>query len=753
MACKRRKLTDSGVNQMSLINRKNNEDFEKIITTTCNTHCGGTCILKVHVKDGKITRLETDDDEEPQCRACLRGRAFRQRVYAPDRLKFPMKRIARRGEGKFERISWDEALDTVATQLKRVRDTYGPLAILFKGGGGDLSSLNSSLIMERLLNLSGGCTNVWSYPSFEGGIAASLATYGTMIDMSAKDDLLNSRLIISWAWDPANTIGGTNSSWYLGQCKKKGIKIVSVDPRYTDSTATFASQWIPIRPGTDGAMLVAMAYVMLDKNLQDQHFLDTYTLGFDKFRDYLMGREDGIDKTPIWAETITGVTSKTIEDLAIEYATTKPAALLCGIAPGRTAFGEQYHRLAITIAAMAGNVGVHGGGSGSRAWAGGIPGYPFLKLGLGALSRPNPAEEGTPRRKNYLRNYQLRESSVQIHAAEIADAILKGKSGGYHADYKLLYTVNTSYPNQNLNINRAIEALQKLEFIVIYEQFMTPGAKFADILLPTSTLLERNDITTGQGTPLYGFMNKVIEPLYECKSNFQIALDLSRKLGIAQFSDKTEDQWLREIMKPSDIPAYDEFKEKGFHKVYFPAPYIAFKDEVTDPEHHPFPTISGKIEIYSQQLADMNDPLLPPIPKYIESWEGCNDPLAVKYPLQLITTHFKRRAHSQWETIPWLRELAPQVVSMNPVDAESRSIDDGDEVLVFNDRGKTILPAKITERIMPGVVDIPQGAWYNPDADGVDRGGSANVLTSDKPSPCGAFPSNTCLVQIEKVRK
>ncbi|GAF88713.1 unnamed protein product, partial [marine sediment metagenome] len=175
-----------------------------------------------------------------------------------------------------------------------------------------------------------------------------------------------------------------------------------------------------------------------------------------------------------------------------------------------------------------------------------------------------------------------------------------------------------------------------------------------------------------------------------------------------------------------------------------------FKREIEDPANNPFPTPSGKIEIYSQQIADIENPLIPPIPKYIETWENLNDPLAEKYPLQLITTHFKRRAHSQFDNIPWLRELEPQAVRINPKDANPRGIKDGDSVRVFNERGEMIIQAEVTQRIMPGVVDVPEGAWYDPDKQGVDHGGCANVLTRDARSPGGAFTTNTCLVQVEK---
>jgi anaerobic dimethyl sulfoxide reductase subunit A len=294
--------------------------------------------------------------------------------------------------------------------------------------------------------------------------------------------------------------------------------------------------------------------------------------------------------------------------------------------------------------------------------------------------------------------------------------------------------------------------LHKLEFIIVHEQFMTPTARFADIVLPVSSFYERNDVTAGYGLPpFYGYMHKVIEPLYESKSHFEIATELAARLGIFDHRKMTEDEWLREIIKGSHVPDYDAFRNRGFYKVELPQPHIAFKEEVEDPTNHPFPTPSGKIEIYSQQLADMNHPELPPIPKYIETWESRNDPLSNKYPLQLITTHFKRRAHTQFENIPWLKELLTQAILINSADAKARNINDGDIVQVFNDRGKLIIPAKVTERIMTGVIDIPEGAWFSPNQWGVDRGGSANVLTKDEPSPGGALTTNTCLVQVEKV--
>ncbi|MFC1592911.1 molybdopterin-dependent oxidoreductase [Candidatus Omnitrophota bacterium] len=721
---------------------------EKIITTTCSSHCGGTCVLRVHVKDGIITRIETDDADEPQFRACLKGRAYRHRVYAPDRLLYPLRRVGERGKGEFERISWDEALETIAKELIRVLDTYSAEAILFNTSAGDIVSLHTSLPIAKVLSLLGGFSTDWGIFSFEQGVFAELATFGSLHSHNSPDDLLNSRLIVLWACDPANTVHDTNTTWYMIRAREQGTKIVTVDPRYTDTAATIADQGVSIIPGTDCAMMIAMAYVIIKENLHDQKFLDTYTTGFDQFRDYVMGVEDSIPKTPAWAETITSVPAATIEALARDYATIKPAALITGIAAGRTAYGEQYHRAAITLAAMTGNIGIHGGNAAGRSLSGA---YPFLARGGFMTDITNPVYREPLTFKNYLPSRRKEFSGIgSMIAAKVADAILKGKSGGYPADYKLLFIVNTNYLTQHNNINKTVESLKKLEFIAIVEQFMTPSAKWADIVLPSCTFMERNDITAGKGVPFFGYQNKAIEPIGESRSHFWIATELAAKLGLSEFKGITEDEILRGMVKKSIIPDYDDFKETGVYRVKLSEPYVAFKQEIEDPEKNPFPTPSGKIEIYSQQLANMNDSGLPPIPKYIETWENRNDPLASKYPLQLLTLHFRRRAHSQNETNPWLREVQTHEIQINAADALVRGIADGDTVKVFNDRGVTMLPARVTKRIKKGVVTIPEGAWYDPNENGLDIGGCPNVLTKDEVSPGWGFITNTCLVQVEK---
>jgi anaerobic dimethyl sulfoxide reductase subunit A len=725
---------------VKLVTDKNTSNsYTKLVTTTCASHCGGSCILKLHVENGVIKRIETDEGEEPQLRACLKGRAYRQRVYASDRLLHPLKRIGKRGQGDFKQITWDEALDTVAKELARVRDAYGSTSILYIMMGGDLANLHTASPLAKVLGLFGGFTTIWGMTSFQGGIHAERVTYGTVNTGNTRDDLGNSRLILMWGWNPAVTITGVNTNLYLLQAKEAGAKIVVIDPRYTASASVYADQWIPIYPGTDGTMLLAMAYVMLEENLHNQRFLDNYTVGFDKFREYVLGNEDGIRKTPMWAETITGVPAATIEHLAREYATIKPAALMAGIAPGRTAYGEQYHRIAITLAAMTGNVGIHGGSSGGRVWESLVGGYPYKMPWRGAVGvRGNPVDEHLA---HPPRSASPGYRASRIHFCDIPNFIEKGRAGGFPADCKLMAICNCSYVNALPNTNRVVKGLMSdnLEFIFILEQFMTPTARYADIILPTTTFLERNDICLGVGLPFYGFAKKAIEPIGESKSHYEIASMLASRLHITDFQYESE-----------DIIDYEEFKSNSVHRIALPKPHIAFEQQIENNVHKPFSTPTGKIEIYSQQLADLDNPLLPAIPKYIEPWENRNDPLAVRFPLQLISTHSRRRANNQFENIPWLRELDNHAIWINPKDAEAREILNGDMVRVFNDRGELLITARVTERIMPGVVDIPYGAWYDPDENGIDKGGSPNILTSEKYSPGGAFPYNTCLVEVNK---
>ena len=727
----------------------------KIVRTTSAFDCGGRCPLRVHVQNGKIIRIETDDYEikEEQLRACLRCRALRQYVYHPERLKYPLKRDGPKGSGKFKRISWDEALTEIADKLKEVKEKYGNSSIFLATGGGYQAAYHDGMLaMMRLLTQFGGYSSHYGNVSSEGAVYATQTQYKSPFVGHSRDDLLNSKLIIMWGWDPARMISGTDTIYSLVKAKENGIKIISIDPRYTDSAVVLADKWIPIVPGTDVAMMVAMAYIIIKEELHDQAFLNKYTVGFDYFKDYVLGEEDGIPKTPEWAESITSVPASIIKDLAKEYATTKPAALMDCQGPARSAVGELYNRAAMTLTAMTGNVGVHGGSA-----AGGLMGIPyghmFFRAGIPPPKR-NPVEEGLKSVRGSL-DLQLR-FQARCHTNKIFDAILKGKEGGYPFDVKFAWFVTNNFLNQLGNTNKSAEALKKLDFMIIADLWLTPTAKFADIILPVSSIAEKNDLTRPWPSgPYFTFANKAIDTLGECKSDLRIAEELADKLGIEDFVKyPDEDKTLKAMIKMTgdtkkEIKDYEKFKEEGIHRVKLEEPYVAFKKQIDDIENNPFETPSGKIEIYSERIAELNDPENPPIPKYMERWEGKYDPLTKKYPLQLLSPHPKSRIHSEMFLVEWLKEVDPHVAWINPIDAESRGIKDGDEILVFNDRGKLTIKAWLTERIIPGVISIFEGAWYDPDENGIDRGGCVNTLTNDSYSPGGASALKSCLVEIK----
>jgi anaerobic dimethyl sulfoxide reductase subunit A len=737
--------------------------------------------LIAHIRDGRIVRLETDDRPDsvaaPQLRACVRGRSYLRRQYHPDRLTRPLKRVGRRGRGEFTPIAWDEALDIVAFQMKRIKREYGPSALFVPYGTGSYNQLNGSHVARRLMNLYGGCLGIYNSYSWAATNLATPTVYGTLVTGNQRQDWLNARYILMWGWNPAEMRDGTNSDYFVKLAREAGARVVCIDPRHSLSAASLADEWIPIRPGTDAAMMSAMAYVMLTERLYDAEFVRTHCVGFDasqmpvaaaeSYSDYILGTRDGTAKTPQWAESITAVPAETITRIAREYAMLKPSVLYQGYGMQRRAYGEQVVRAGCVLAAITGNVGVSGGwasGLGLQAPDGGGL-WTVFPIGENAVSASIPVflwTEACLRGKNMT-------TADGIRGAERLDN-----------DIRLIYAVATNcLINQHADVNRTAEVLRdesRVEFIIVQDNFLTPTARFADIILPACTQFETWGIEDGWK---YGdeviLQPQLVEPLGESKSDYRICAELAERLGIGEaFTEGLDEKaWVdyclnefRRLRFP-ELPALDEFLEKNLGAWTRPAvkPAIAFEDFRRDPEKFPLKTPSGKIEIFSKQLFDLNNPEeIPAIPKYIQEWEhpyiaeSTEEKKRIpvgsavkKYPLQALGHHTLHRVHSTHDNNDWLEEAFPQRVFINPIDASARGIKDGDAVQVYNQRGVLVLPCRVTPRIMPGVVDIPQGAWYDPDDHGVDRGGCVNVLTSHRWTPFAyGTTQHTIMVQVEK---
>jgi anaerobic dimethyl sulfoxide reductase subunit A len=744
---------------------------QRLVRVGCPAHnCGGRCLLVAHVQDGVITRLDADDRPDtlaaPQLRACVRGRAYLRRQYHPDRLKYPMKRVGERGEGKFERISWDEALDTVAGHMQRVKETYGNSALFVPYGTGSYNQLNGSQTARRLMNLFGGCLGIYNSYSWAAINVATPTVYGTLYTGNHRLDWLNAKTILMWSWNPAEMRDGTNSDLFVKLARQNGARVVCIDPRHTLSAASLADEWVPIRPGTDAAMMSAMAYVMITEELYDAPFVRTHCIGFDQtqmppgaegaesYADYILGTRDGTPKTPEWAERITTVPRETIVRIAREYATLKPSVLYQGYGMQRRAYGEQVVRAGCVLAAITGNVGVPGGwasGLGLHPQGGG-PQWNLFPLGENPVKATIPVFLWT---EAVLRGREMGPQDGLIGAERLDN------------DIKLIYAVATNaLINQHANINRTAEILRDeslVEFMAVQDNFLTPTGRFADVLLPACTQFETWGVEDGWK---YGdeviLMPKLVEPLSETKSDYRICAELAARLGIGEAYTEGRDErdwvaWVldryRETRFP-ELPALEAFaaSNMGVYTAPVTEPKLALADFRADPEAHPLNTPSGKIEIFSKRLYDMGDPVqIPAVPKYIQEWESPFGPEAQEFPLQAIGHHYMGRVHSTHDNVDWLQEAFPQRVFINELDARARGIADGDHVKVYNERGATVLPCRVTNRILPGVVNIPQGAWWTPDEDGVDRRGSVNVLTSERWTPLAfGTAQHTIMVQVAK---
>ncbi|AZN30150.1 twin-arginine translocation signal domain-containing protein [Flaviflexus salsibiostraticola] len=785
------------------------EDADATVWSACTVNCGSRCPLRLQVKDGTVVRVlpdNTGDNElgNQQVRACVRGRSQRHRIYNPDRLKKPMKRVpgTKRGDEQWEEISWEQALDEIAEKMEDIKGRYGNEAFYIQYGTGVLGTVMSSSWppdqspLARMLNYYGGYLDHYSDYSTAGITQAYPYFYGTWLSSNSFDDAKNSKLQVMFGNNPLETRMGGASQLFVTQKTKEisGVRTIVIDPRYSETAAVLGDEWIGLRPGTDAALIAGMIHVMLEEDLQDQDFLDKYCVGFDEdtlpegapknssYRSYIEGKgTDGVEKTPEWAADITGVPAQKIRQLAREIANAKPAAITQGWGSQRHANGENTARAIFLLAAVTGNIGVAGGGTGARESAQGLgissPFYSEMKPNasnkiISVFGWMDAIEHGPELNTFNAGVCEKVAPGVRANKVPVDD---EGNPTNISLEVpiKALFQYGSnSLVNQTGDNNRTVKILQDeslAELIVTCDIQYTVSARYSDYILPGTSTAEETDIHPGEGSgPMaYGIVStQAIDPLYECKSMYDICTELADRLGIKdEFTGgKTREEWLQATIDASreadpELPTYEEWKEMGIYRRNA-GPIVSAADFREDPEANPLPTPSGKIEIYSSRLAAMAEKWefgvfrpelegdkLTALPEYTEVWEGVHEArTSEKYPLQVIGHHYKARTHSSYGNVDWMKEAHTQSVWINPVDAAERGIKNDDEVFVYNERGTVRLPAKVTERIVPGALSIPQGAWYDPKTDvkapsganldlPVDIAGSVNTLTSHHPSP------------------
>jgi molybdopterin-containing oxidoreductase family molybdopterin binding subunit len=726
--------------------------------TVCVSGDGFGCGLLVQVRDGAITKVDPADFPNSGDRgACARGLAIPELVYHQDRLRYPLKRLGERGEGKWQRVSWDEALDSIAGKLQEVGQRYGSTSVAWgapswpglSGGG-----------YSRLASLTKGTWVSWMGYGDAAGPCADHATFGRILGEVHLFRIKDPKFSIVWGFNPAAT--SYVRMRRIIEDKKKGCKVVVIDPLFTP-TAAHADEHIPIRPGTDGALALGMIHVVLEQGLQDERFIAENTVGpllvrgdnglflresdlidggseqqfivFDKHsrrpqpcdvpgvNPALTGRYSisGVDCKPAYqlladlaseytperAAEITDVPADVIRRLATSYATQKPAAIHRGWGMQRSFYSDLACRAINALAAITGNIN---------------PGLPSsFVLNMRPFYMPAGPYNNIPVMMLY-------------------DAITKGEP----LPIKAIWFAGHNFVNQLPNMNRIVtEVFPQLELIVVCDLFMNATAKYADYVLPVASFCECSDLRTSYLQNIYlQLQQKVIEPLYESKSDFQIAAELGRKMGFGEFFDKTEEQYIEELLA-SGHPSVEGITLEKLRE----APVMA--SPVDRPKQ--FRTPTGRIEFYVERLKRFGQEL----PTYLEPVESVRSDKARAYPLCLLSTHSRYRTHSTFANVPRLLKLDPEpALEISPADAEPRDISDGDVVRVFNARGQAKLRAKLSQRVKPGVVNISQGWWPEQYIEG-----HHNQLTHDRINEAQQFilePNAALfdvLVEVEKVEQ
>jgi len=730
------------------------------------TNCTVGGPVFVHVKDGKIVRvrpIRLDENDPASWTIEVQGKKFspprkttlsppilteRNRIYSEDRVAYPRRRKdfdpdgdrhpENRGKSPYVRIGWDEALTIVSNEIKRIQKTYGPAAVTAITSShhcwGNIGYKRSAF--GRFFNLL-GFTDIFDNPdSWEGWHWGSVHAYGYYWRLGCpeqydllEDAMKNAEMFVFWSTDPDSTrggYGGQESAIWRVWLKELGKKMIFIDPFCNYTAVRMADKWIGPRPGTDAALAEAIAYVWMDEETYDKKFVEGRTSGFEQFKKHILGKEDGVRKTPRWGEEITGVRAPVIQALAREWAS-KRTMLGCGGKVGfsgacREAYGTEWARLMVYLMAMQGL-----GKPGVNFWSAsqGAPcNNDFFFPGYGeALSRITG--DGNP--DHVAKLTAVNPVKQRLYRILFPDAILnppihwlgEGFCGQSieqqfipytypmegHPEVKMFYRYGGSFIGTMTDTNRWVLAYQspKLEFIVNQSIWMDPETRMADIILPACTNFERNDISEWSGAGGYSLHNsnicnhrvvvyhkKCIEPVGESKSDLEIFTLLADRLGFkGDYTDggKTEEDWIRKQYDVSDLPkhiSYEDFKKRGYFIVplpenYKPSPALRWFNEgrkrdtpdmfAPDPEKKDgLGTYSGKIEFISQSLQKHfpKDKERPPMAKYIPSWEGYNSPLAKKYPIQLISPHPRYSYHTHYDAhCEWLADIPGHRIRKN----------------------------------------------------------------------------------------
>ncbi len=711
--------------------------MEKTVRTVCQAcHC--ECGVLVRIEGGRVVKIEGDPNH-PMNRGfiCVKGRAEKDRLYHPDRLKHPLKRLGKRGEGSWKRVGWNEALDGIAEKLTVVKESYGAPSIAAIHGTGPRASLCSALLPYAL-----GSPNRISidlHICFAPSLIAEGVTFGHSVLMEQGPDYENAECIVVWGGNPPVSHPARGQD-ILRAKRKRGARLLVVDPQKTPLAAK-ADLWLPLRPGTDLALALGMIRVMIDEGLFDREFVDKWCHGFEELKNRVNGYT--LEKV----SEITWLEPEAIRKAAQLYATIKPAALHHRVAVEHNVNSTQTDRALAILVALSGNLDVKGGNVFSVPVDGYIP--TIALAGAGPWLRPSAEVEQT---RIGIDQYPLIAGLDAplpfVHSGLALETMLSSEP----YPLKAVYCAGANPVVNMQNVKAVWKALCGLNLLVVTDFFMTPTAELADYVLPATTWLERDECCDLSYMNFLSSRRKAVEPFYECRDDLQIVIDLVKRIPWADRDIVPWDNvyecydWMVSGMNMD----FQELQERG---------YVIAQPTYEKHKEKGFDTPTGKVELYSTVFEKHG---YDPIPDYQEPPESpfSTPELFKDYPLILISggrhiAYF----HSEGRQIPSLRKMEPgPLMEIHPDTAKPLNIEESDWVWIEGPRNKgeqTSFRARLSEGIAPGVVHVPHGWWF-PEKPGPEHGcfdSNINVvITADPPRDpiCGSVPTRGTLCRISK---